>query len=269
MVCLLGSLFVETINIRPTLLVSGVAVQRSADLRETVLTELLMERVFEMAGDDWNVVVSWGEVDGAEGTLKKLAQADAVVVMGGPDVSPEFYGGTRNYANETPHFPRTDEAQIALAQEAVERQIPLLGICRGMQILNVALGGTLVQDISERPGHANPDLMADFRFDRHHVNVRTDSHLGGILSPLAVVGAGDTVGFRTEVHSAHHQAVDVVGLGLAVSATASDGTVEAVEHLSAPAVGVQWHPEDPDADPRGLQFLLGCMRQHCVTELAA
>ncbi len=251
---------------RPTLLVSGVALVRSDDLREQALTKRLVNGIMTAAAGLWDVDFSWGESDGTSGALGKLDNADALVLMGGPDVDPQFYGGDADYKNAQTHFPRTDEAQIALIQAAVDRHMPTLGICRGMQLLNVAHGGTLIQDMSELTGHASFDLLTDFVFDRHTVNVADNSRLADALAPNREPGTG----LRTLVHSAHHQAVKEVGEGLVVTARADDGTIEALEHVSAPVAGVQWHPEDPDADPTGLTRIMSRMHARCCpTPVAA
>lgn len=239
---------------------------RSDNPREELLTKRLLSGIKGAAGDCWNVEVSWGETDRRAGAMSRFSNADALVIMGGPDVSPEFYGGDKEYQNATTHYPWTDEAQLALINSAIDRHIPTLGICRGMQLLNVAQGGTLIQDMSQLGGHASHDLLTDFVFDRHTVNIAGGSRLAGVLAPNSTPEGG----LRTLVHSAHHQAVDQLGDSLVITARADDGTVEAVEHESAPAIGVQWHPEDPDADPRGLAAIFARMYQRCcATPLAA
>lgn len=248
-------------DFRPNLLISGVTERRSDSPRERQLTERLVRGITGVADEEWNTQISWGVAEGKEGALERLAGADAVVIMGGPDVSPIYYGGSAVYPHQETHFPRADEAQIALVEAAIVRGIPLVGICRGMQILNVGCGGTLIQHISE-PGHSNPRLLDKFRFSRHMVQLNLESRLGEALGSLSTEG-------RMLVHSAHHQAVESLGAGLSVSAWAPDGTIEAVEHDSAPICGVQWHPEDPDADPAGLRMLLARMRENCCLHMAA
>lgn len=260
----------STSDRRPTLLVSGVALHRGGSAREDELTYRLLHSVASRARRAWKVVVSWGEEDGVQGSLGKLNHSDAVVIMGGPDLSPSLYGGQDVYPNMTAHYPRSDASQIALIKASIGRNIPLLGICRGMQAMNVAQSGSLIQDLAGIEGHSNPDLMADFEFSRHVVNIDTNSALaemveaptqdGVVVSPSAL---------RTMIHSAHHQAVDRVGDDLVVTARADDGTIEALEHVTAPAVGVQWHPEDPDADPALLECMLRRMRSICRQTAAA
>ena len=96
----------------PKLLISGVTEFRSPDPRAIALTRRLVGGIMS-AAPGWDTEVSWAVNDGTNGTLEKFARADAVVVMGGPDVSPEYYGGSAHYPNEEPHFPVADEAQLA------------------------------------------------------------------------------------------------------------------------------------------------------------
>jgi putative glutamine amidotransferase len=162
--------------------------------------------------------------------LARLDAAAAVVVTGGEDVDPAFYGGRTDEPHLGQTFPEADRAQIAVVRRAVADHVPLVGICRGMQLVNVALGGDLVQHL-ESPGHVDPD-PADSMVD-HDVTLDADSGLARILGATTL-----------DVRSSHHQAVDRPGEGLRVVARATDGTVEAIEHDTAPVWCVQWHPED-------------------------
>lgn len=170
------------------------------------------------------------------------AWADAVVIMGGEDVAPQYYNGSPQYEGQGLHHVAADGHMIDIIRRAVGEGTPLLGICRGQQLINVALGGTLIQHLPAALDHEPPRETA---FIRHPVELVPDSVLGRVF--------GDEV---IAVDSAHHQAVDALGEGLRVVALAPDGTVEAVEHESAPVVAVQWHPEYPHADPRQLIALL-------------
>ncbi|MFD4524639.1 gamma-glutamyl-gamma-aminobutyrate hydrolase family protein [Streptomyces sp. NPDC058470] len=153
-----------------------------------------------------------------------VARLDGVVVAGGPDVDPTRYGAERS-PRTGPPAPERDAWELALIEAALASGTPLLGICRGMQLLNVALGGTLVQHLD---GHVK-DVGV---FGRHDVTPVPGSVYAG-LAPEPVA-----------VPTYHHQAVDRVGAGLLASAHAVDGTVEAIE-LPGPGwvLGVQWHPE--------------------------
>jgi putative glutamine amidotransferase len=185
---------------------------------------------------------------GADALLGRTETADAILVMGGEDIAPAVYGGADSYEGQSRHLPEADAAQVALVRRAIERDTPLLGICRGLQIINVALGGTLVQHLGEESAHKNHGVPISEIMATHPVHLAAGSLVSGLLE-------GDTV----DVQSAHHQAVDVVGSGLIVTGRAPDGHVEAVEHESAPLLGVQWHPEDPGAPCGQLAALLASL----------
>lgn len=159
-----------------------------------------------------------------------LAGLDGLLIAGGADVDPERYGEQRHVATGAPR-PDRDAWEIALAIAAIERDLPLFAVCRGMQVLNVALGGTLRQHLPEDVGselHC-PTVGAHGRHE-----VRTDP--GGTLATL--------VGERTMVATYHHQSVNRLGTDLVATGWADDGVVEAVELPRCSwALGVQWHPE--------------------------
>lgn len=168
-----------------------------------------------------------------------LATVDGVMVTGSKsNVHPSLYGEEATEANG-PYDPARDATTLPMIRMAIKRGVPLLAICRGIQELNVALGGTLAVEIQERPGsldHRAPDSdNQDERFAiRQAVTIKAGSCLAGVF------GAGDIM-----VNSVHRQAVDRLGPRLQVEAVAADGTVEAVsvKDARAFAVGVQWHPE--------------------------
>ncbi len=172
-----------------------------------------------------------------------LARFDALVLTGGPDVDPACYGETAHPS--TYGIDREqDDFEIALARAAVERGTRTLAICRGIQVLNVAFGGSLDQHIVERPGvdpHGRPGEENGQL--EHDIPIEPGSMLAKVM------GVGDAGGIA---HCAchHHQAVQRVGDGLRVTARAPDGVVEALELDDAPLLAVQWHPEDTAAaDP--------------------
>lgn len=175
--------------------------------------------------------------------MQRVDAADAVIVMGGEDVDPRFYEGRSDDPHLGQTFPDADRAQIAAVRRAVATRVPLVGICRGMQLVNVALGGDLVQHLHVG-GHVSaagePDTMVE-----HRVEVDANSALAGVL--------GATV---LDVRSSHHQAVDRPGEGLRIVARAGDGTAEALEHEEAPVWCVQWHPEDSTSSGTVLTDLL-------------
>ncbi|MFF0277355.1 gamma-glutamyl-gamma-aminobutyrate hydrolase family protein [Streptomyces sp. NPDC004330] len=162
--------------------------------------------------------------DAPEAAAAVVARLDGLVVAGGADVEPVRYGAEPDPRTGPPARER-DAWELALIDAALASGTPLLGICRGMQLLNVARGGTLVQ-------HLDGHVEAVGVIGRHPVKPVPGSRYAALVPELA------------EVPTYHHQAVDRLGAGLAASAHAEDGTVEAVE-LAAPAwaLGVQWHPE--------------------------
>jgi putative glutamine amidotransferase len=166
-----------------------------------------------------------------------LDMLDGLVLAGGADIDPSTYGAERH--PETGHTnPERDAFEMALAQCAIERDMPLLGICRGMQMLNVARGGTLLQHVPESHGHEeHRRTLGSFEGADHLVRLEPGS--------LAARAAGEEV-HRTLSH--HHQAVDRVGEGLTVTGHSEiDDLPEAIELDEGRFVlGVQWHPEADD-----------------------
>ncbi|MEU5184102.1 gamma-glutamyl-gamma-aminobutyrate hydrolase family protein [Streptomyces longwoodensis] len=181
--------------------------------------------------------------DVPEHAAAAVARLDGLVIAGGPDVEPVRYGAEADPRTGPPARER-DAWELALIGAALAARVPLLGICRGMQLLNVALGGTLVQHVD---GHAEVPGV----FGRHPVK------------PVPGTVYAEVVPERTAVPTYHHQAVDRLGRGLVASAHAEDGTVEAVEWGTGgtgPAgegwvLGVQWHPEAGD-DVRVMRALV-------------
>jgi putative glutamine amidotransferase len=161
----------------------------------------------------------------APGQPASLTGLDGLVITGGCDIDPARYGQPPLDVSDEPDKDR-DELEAALLSQAIEADLPVLAICRGLQLLNVVCRGTLKQDI---PGHKAKGVV-----EAHPVAIRPGSKLGAILNQTAI-----------SVNSRHHQAVDRVGEALVVSAEAPDGTVEALEHRDKRFVlAVQWHPED-------------------------
>lgn len=162
--------------------------------------------------------------DAPEHAASVVARLDGLVVAGGPDVDPARYGAERD-PRTGPPAPARDTWELALVGAALEARVPLLGICRGMQVLNVALGGTLVQHLD---GHA--EAVGVFG--------------GHAVKPVPGTRYAGAVPEEVTVPTYHHQSVDRLGTGLVPSAHAADGTVEALELPGEHWVlGVQWHPE--------------------------
>jgi gamma-glutamyl-gamma-aminobutyrate hydrolase PuuD len=166
--------------------------------------------------------------DGVDETLDVL---DGIVFSGGADVDPALYGADAHPETDTPQL-RRDGGELGLLTAALERDMPVLAICRGVQLLNVARGGDLVQHLPDGVG-TDEHKEVPGRFSRHPVEVEAGTRLDGILDtqPPAVA-------------SHHHQGLGRVGAGLVETAWAADGTLEAVEDPELRfVVGVQWHPE--------------------------
>ena len=180
-----------------------------------------------------------------EASVAALDRLDAVLFTGGPDVDPAHF-------HQLPHTelgeisPRRDAAELALARAALAAGKPILAICRGIQLLAVAAGGTVVQDIgSQVPGVIKHRQQAPRWYGSHPVTVAEDSTLARALGATSLM-----------VNSFHHQAVDQVPPGFRVVARAPDGVVEGMEPVDgSPVLGVQWHPEgmfDHDERARSL-----------------
>ncbi|HUJ14906.1 MAG TPA: gamma-glutamyl-gamma-aminobutyrate hydrolase family protein [Thermoanaerobaculia bacterium] len=158
---------------------------------------------------------------------------DGILLAGGDDCDPQVYGEERHPTVE-PMDPRRQNNDIALARAARRRGIPTLGICLGVQMMNVAAGGTLIQDID-----------SELRTDIEHASEPSDRHRHPVLVEEATHLAKIVGEQELTVNSSHHQAIRHVGDGLCVTALAPDGIIEGLEDPSLPFyVGVQWHPED-------------------------
>lgn len=163
-----------------------------------------------------------------------IERCDGLVLSGGADIGPEWYGRPAE-TDAYPPEPERDRFEMALMDLAGDRATPVLGICRGLQLVNIHGGGTLHQDV---PVHARYDLAPSA--ESHPVTFEAGSVLAGLYGPTK------------SVNSLHHQTVDDVAPAYRVTARADDGTVEGLEHADLPVVTVQWHPEmmaDRDGDP--------------------
>jgi putative glutamine amidotransferase len=174
----------------------------------------------------------------AAGAAEQLTKADGLLLTGGGDVDPVHYNEPRHETFSAAE-PGRDDAELSLAREAMARRLPILAICRGVQVLNVAAGGSLLQDI--------PSTIADGVDHRpavppaghaHVVAITPGTHLGELI-------AGDLHDDSAMVNSRHHQSVGRVAPGFVVNAVAPDGVVEGIEAPDQPfCLGVQWHPEN-------------------------
>jgi putative glutamine amidotransferase len=178
---------------------------------------------------------------------RALDGLDALLLTGGEDIDPARYGAT-------PHpklgemDPRRDENELALVTESRERDQPILGICRGIQLCYVAFGGTLFQDLpSELPGTVDHDPPVDRQLRSHPITVSERSRLAELLGEV-----------EFSANSFHHQAIDRLGTGLVASAVAPDGVIEGVESADPHEwiVAVQWHPEELAHEPEAADLKL-------------
>lgn len=161
----------------------------------------------------------------SESAADQLARLDGVVIAGGADVDPRRYGSEPDEHYWPADYPGQDDYEAGLLQACLESGIPTLAICRGMQLLNVVHGGTLV-------GHLAPGEI-QHRGAQHPVTCEPGTLLASVLGHAPVCTS-----------SYHHQSVDRIGAGLRVAATAPDGVIEALELPDASLLAVQWHPED-------------------------
>jgi putative glutamine amidotransferase len=178
-------------------------------------------------------------VPGIETAEQLLSRVDGLMLTGGGDVDPALYGEVANTTFQAAEDGR-DAFEIALSRAAVAGGIPFLAICRGMQVLNVAMGGTLVQDIPSEVTGALAHSVPEPRFAiAHEVWVSKGSQLSTMLADH--MEDGETC----HVNSRHHQAVKRAAKGFEITATSPDGVAEAMEMADSPfCVAVQWHPEN-------------------------
>ena len=222
------------------------------DVRAAVLPQVYLDSVTDAGGI---AVLLPPQPVSDEIVARVLDSIDGLVLSGGADVDPALYGQEPHERTGAPRVDR-DSWEQALIRGAVDRGMPFLGICRGAQLLNVALGGTLHQHL--------PDIVGSDKyqpgpaiFGPVDVAVTPDTRLAGVLRR-----AGGTLGVDDiSVSCYHHQALDRVADGLSVSALSDDGVIEAVELDGVPfGIAVQWHPEQDAVDRRLFQGLVEAAR---------
>ena len=187
------------------------------------------------------VVISPQAIDDSESD-DLISRFDGLILMGGGDVNPALYG-----QQSGPHIygvlESQDHFEASLLRAALRHTKPVLAICRGMQLANVVLGGTLVQDLSELDNaaelidHKPTGFPVGAEYTLHEVRLENDSFLAQAVGGTSIQGA-----------SFHHQGIGILAPGFKPAGWAPDGLLEAIEHEDHWLVGVQWHPEDTSAD---------------------
>ncbi|HVV18220.1 MAG TPA: gamma-glutamyl-gamma-aminobutyrate hydrolase family protein [Pseudonocardiaceae bacterium] len=182
-----------------------------------------------------------------DGFTELARRLDGLVLAGGADVDPARYDQAA-HPETTGLRQDRDDFEFGLLAEAIATGLPVLAVCRGLQVLNSALGGTLHQHLPEQAGHDGhrPELGV---FGHTDVAIDPDSRIGGLL------------GGQAKVRCHHHQALDRIAAGLTVVGRSADGTVEAVEAADGFVLGVQWHPEQDSGDDRLVAALVAAARK--------
>ena len=211
-----------------------------------------------LQGGDGDIEVI--RLDASLGNLADLPECDGLVLSGGVDIDPELYDGPMEYIKAPAAGFQTgrDLFEQAALQLSWEMGLPVLGVCRGLQLINVSCGGTLVQDLGEKGDEVHENMVGVDK--QHPVNLVAGSQLAGM--------AGHTGG---TVNSAHHQAIDRLGEGLRINCRAEDGTIEGIE-WEEPAgkpwmMAVQWHPERMFTNGLRDEFLFRPVRDQFINAI--
>jgi putative glutamine amidotransferase len=181
-----------------------------------------------------------------------LDRIEGLVLSGGADLDPRHYGAEPD-ANLGALEPERDDWELALLEGARERNLPVLAICRGFQLVNVAFGGSLRQHVEVDEGAGHPQWDLDGRAVAHEVRVVGDTLAATLFNPVH------------GVNSLHHQVVDRVGEGLVISAVAPDGVVEGLETTDGNVLAVQWHPELLHAPDPAFRWIVDAARKRLNT----
>ena len=203
----------------------GICSNYNLENEEYCLREYYVESLLQAGA----AVILLPPVKDAQIMEQYLKSCHGVVFSGGGDIDPYYWGELPSWELGEIN-PRRDYFELKLAEQVIARKLPALGICRGCQVLNVAAGGTLLQDINTPMAHQQ---KAPRNYPFHDILIKPDTLLSTILNESTI-----------RVNSFHHQAVNQPGSGMCISAQSPDGIIEAIESREAPFIlGVQWHPE--------------------------
>ena len=193
----------------------------------------------------------WLDTTDLEKAVEQMLQCDGLLLSGGEDVNPNYYGQT---ATEKcgKIVPQRDHAEMKMLEAFLSTGKPILGICRGVQLMNVYFGGSLHQDIKEIATCCHYDFKRK-NTGHHTVTLTPNTRLANIYCEESFIA-----------NSLHHQAVDQVGKDLIVSAISEDGMIEAIEHTTHPfCIGVQWHPEHMSAFSKTQRKIFDAFAANC------
>lgn len=244
---------ISTLGHAPTIVLSRASA--GGDQEKPHLTKLIhgLEQAMKSAIEATGAHVI--NVDGstAADVDAALSQADGVVMLGGGDVDPDEYGATERHPKLYNIDRVTDRVDIQLVNQATERELPILAICRGMHTVNVARGGTLIQHL-EPSSVVHSGSGAEAMVD-HDVALEPASELATLFGQPVMT-----------IRSGHHQAVETIGRGLRAAGVAADGVVEALESTNPahPLIAVQWHPEDSESNTDDRERLFGWLTAKAV-----
>ena len=213
-------------------------------------TRVALEELADL-GFDWTLIDTSAPLP----PLDEVLDTDALLVLGGGDIDSELYGVPGPVPNEYGVDPVADVFSMDAIRAAVGADLPLLAVCRGSQLLNLAFGGGIVPDL--QPSHLHKGDYGTGLFIDEHVTVEEGTRLAAILGRREWI-----------VRSGHHQAVAEVAPSLRLAAVADDGVVEGVEHPEAWAIGVQWHPEDDDGHGHDRVLLWTALRDAAAARVS-
>ena len=209
--------------------------------------EYLKQHYYEAIEEQGGIPIGIPASERLDNIERYCDMLNGLLLVGGEDVNPETYGEKLDRVTK-PMMPRRDQFECKIISVCMERRIPILGICRGLQMLNVACGGTLYQDLSYMPGAANHGQVGELDFStRHAVEIAPGTKLHRMFDIEHV-----------ETNTGHHQAIKQLGQGLRVSARTADGVIEAIESDNDNfVIAVQWHPEAWGCDPWSRRLFAG------------